>query len=577
VCLTALVMLGVRHAATVAIDTSLGQSRRLFLVAAVIGGLVSLGVLTWLVVRDRPSLRTIPRRATAVWTDPPGAWAACVLGVLLATPLLALYTPVLLGDADSARVLAAVTHVREHGIGFLLDTQDNLLPHLLLGPLVAVGGLPGAKLFALLSLQVLAGVCAYVTYRIWPSMLAAAAAAFALLAIPAAVDRGSVLPMYPTMLALGYLGGWLAYRAIVEPERRSLAVAAGVCLALTPEAQQVGQLFLAVPLLLLVFAPTWRAGLAASARIYLFMALAMIPRIAINLSAGGLSDIARYRTDYWVTKGYLGLIQSHFWHYGGVDEPLGKYLTWLPWRFTHSLGPQGYVVLGLGVVAWLVFGGGRGRVFVLGVVGFLVLALTIKPVPAFPRYYSPFWPGMAILVGAGVGTLARQSPRTARPLALGVVAALMMLAATTLADASRVQDERRARVDNAPYRQLAGAITDGKGVIGARSHSLLNVTADIPTWGGQFLTEDEYVTYLTWPSDDAVIEMMERHDIGWVLIHANRLFETDYHNTWLVPAHGAVARHVERVAASPAFCRTAQVSGFLLYRLGGCAGSVTAP
>ncbi|MGH9112708.1 MAG: hypothetical protein ACRDZN_10510, partial [Acidimicrobiales bacterium] len=108
--------------------------------------------------------------------------------------------------------------------------------------------------------------------------------------------------------------------------------------------------------------------------------------------------------------------------------------------------------------------------------------------------------------------------------------------------------------------------------IGARSHSLVNVTADIPTWGGQFLAEDEYATYLTWPSDDAVIEVMDRHDIGWVLIHPNVALETDYHDTWLIPHHGVPARHVERVATSTNFCRMADVAGFVLYRLGGCPG-----
>jgi hypothetical protein len=573
VALTALVMLGVRHAATVAIGTHLGHSRPLFTVAVAATAAVSLGLLAWLVARQRPRPREALRRTAAVWTKPPGAWAAGALGVLVSTPVLALYTPVLLGDADSARVVAAVTHVRTHGIGFLLDTQDNLLPHLLLGPVVAVAGLAGAKVFTLLSLQVLAGVSAYVAYRITGSMLGAAAATLALLGIPVAVEQGGHVPMYPTMLALGYLGGWLAYRAITQPDRLPLAVAAGVCLALAPEAQAVGLLFLAVPALVLVFARTPRAGFTATARVYLVVALVTIPRIAINLASGGLEQITGYRTDYWITKGYVDLIQSNFWGYAGVNEPLRVYLDQLPRRFVTSLEPQGYVVLALAVVAWLVISRGRGRAFVVVVVGFMVVAVSVKQVPPFPRYYSPLWPGLAILVGFGVGTLARHPARAVKALALGATTGLVVLAATTLVDVSRSQDKVRAIVDNGPLGQLAGTITDGKGVIGARSHSLLNVTADIPTWGGQFLTEDEYVTYLTWPSDDAVIDMMERHDIGWVLIHPNRMLETDYHNTWLVPGHGAVARQPERVAASPAFCRAAAVGGFELYRLGGCPGS----
>jgi 4-amino-4-deoxy-L-arabinose transferase-like glycosyltransferase len=574
--LTTLAMLGVRHAATVAIGTPLGESR-LFDVAAAASATASLGLLGWLIARDRPRPREVPRLVAAVWTEPPGPWAAGLLGVLLATPVLALYTPVLLGDADSARVIAAVAHVRNHGIGYLVDTQDNLLPQLLLGPVVAVGGLAGAKLFTLVTLQMLAGATAYVSYRISRSMLGAAAATFAILAMPTAVKQSGYVPMYLTMLSLGYLGGWLAYRAMTQPDRWSLAVAAGVCLALAPEAQPVGVLFLATPVLLLVFAPTWRTGLAVSARVYLVVALAMIPRLAINFSDGGLDRIASYRTDYWITEGYVRLIQSNYWHYTGVNEPLGEYLSRLPWRFTHSLDLQGYVVLALAVVAWLGFSGGRGRAFVLVVVGFMVMAVSIKQVPPFPRYYAPLWPGMAILVGVGVGVLARRPGRIARTLALVFVPGLAVLAATTLVEATHAHDTHRAVIDNGPYRGLADAVTDDKGLIGARSHSLLNVTADIPTWGGQFLTEDEYVTYLTWPSDDAVIEVLNRHDIGWVLIYPDRRLETDYHNTWLIPSHGASTRHVERVAASPAFCRTADIGGFELYRLGGCPRSPNDP
>jgi hypothetical protein len=96
------------------------------------------------------------------------------------------------------------------------------------------------------------------------------------------------------------------------------------------------------------------------------------------------------------------------------------------------------------------------------------------------------------------------------------------------------------------------------------------VTADIPTWGGQFLSEDEYVTYLTWPSDEEVIDVLERHDIGWVLIHGARNLELAYHDTWLVPHHGQNARQVDAVADSPSFCRVMTVGGFILYRLGAC-------
>jgi hypothetical protein len=576
--LTALAMLAVEQLVLVTGNLGLGHSGLVRAGAVGVGVLAGAGlVAVWL--RDRPSIASAAERLTAVWRDPPGEWVAIVLGALVAIPLLRLYAPVLFNDSDSARIVGAVVHVQAGGFGYLRDTQDNLLPQLLLGPVIAVGGLAGAKLFVIASVQVLAGVTAYITRRITGSMWGAAAAAIALGALPPILERAIYLPMYPTMLALGYAGSWLAYRAVVVPSAKwRYAVPAGVCLALTPEAHAVGQLFYVVPLLLILFAPGWRSWLVSAVRIYAVVFVVSLPRIVINLSEGGLSRFTSYRTDYWITKGYVREIQINFWHYRGVDEPLGDYVRALPDRFVDSLGDWGWLLLLLAGVAWLVWCRGRARWFVLGAVGFIALAVTAKRVPPFPRYYAPLIPGIALLAGVAVGRLAGVRPSlpslpralVTRALAGVCVVVLAAVAVLNLDTAAARVDRTRLTVERGPFRTLAAAIDDGKGVIGARSHALLFVTADIPTWGGQFLSEDEYVTYLTWPSDEQVIDVLERHDIGWVLIHADRNLELGYHDTWLGPHHGGRARQVDAVAASPRFCRVMTVGGFILYRLGAC-------
>jgi hypothetical protein len=574
---SALVALVVQRAATKVLATGLGHQAATRQ-AAIAAALASTVLLAWLIVRDRPRVRDLARLITDVWTDPPGHWVAAVLGVLLTVPLWSLYTPLLSSDADSARVVAAVGHVRTHGIGYILDTQENLLPHLVVGPVVAIAGVAGAKVVAVATVQLLGSVVCYVTWRITGSMLGAAAATLALVALPPLANRAGFVPMYAAMLALGYLGTWLAYRAIAEPDHRwARAAAAGACLALTPEAHAVGQLLLVAPVLLLGFAPGWRAGLAACARIYVVVAAVSLPRLALNLSVGGMQRITEYRTDYWITEGYVEEIQTDFWEYEGIDEPLGEYVAKLPGRFTHTLEPQGWIVLGVALLAWLLACRARSRLLVLAATGFMVLSITVKQVPPFPRYYSPLWPGIAILVGVGVAALMRQRPWVRRALAAVTVVGLVGVAGSTLDATARTLDQRRISVVELPLHELAAAIDDDRGVIGARSHNLLNVTDRTPTWGGQFLTEDEFVTYLTWPSDEAVIEVMERHDIGWVLIQPMLSLETSYHDTWLIPHHGRRARHVEQVAASPAFCRVADVGGYLLYRLGECRGGSPGP
>jgi hypothetical protein len=622
---TALAMLAVEQVIVTTAHLGLGHSG-FVRAAAVVVGVTALGGLLVLVVLDRPSVPSAVGRLAAVWRDPPGDWVAAVLGALLAVPLLRLYAPILFNDSDSSRVVGAIVHVQRHGIGYLRDTQDNLLPQLLLGPAIALGGLAAAKLFVIASVQVLAGVTAYIARRITGSMWGAAAAAVALVALSPIIERSIYLPMYPTMLALGYAGSWLAYRAVVlGPDGggwrswRSwrtwrYAVPAGACLALTPEAHAVGQLFYVVPLMLVVFAPGrgrlpglpglagLRSWLATVVRIYAVVFVVSLPRIAINLSEGGLSHFTSYRTDYWITKGYVREIQVNFWHYRGVGEPLGRYVRVLPERFMLSLGAWAWLLLALAGAAWLVWCRGRARWFVLGAMGFIALAVTIKRVPPFPRYYAPLIPGIALLIGVGVGRLAgvrrgrslasvpslpsvpsvpslasAPSPRSLPWTVMGRVVAgvctvaLAAVAVANLDTAAHRVDRTRIAVEGGPYRQLAAAIDDDKGVIGARSHSLLFVTADVPTWGGQFLTEDEYVTYLTWPSDEQVIEVLERHDIGWVLIHAARALELSYHDTWLVPHHGRHARQVDAIAASPNFCPKLTTGGFVLYKLGPCA------
>lgn len=566
----AAVMLGVHLIATALIDTPLGHVKGA-LPAAVLVALAATALLAVVMTRDRPRLVDVPGLVTGVWRDPPGHWVAAVTGALLAVPLFSLYIPVLLNDADSARVVSAVGYARENGIGFIVETQDNLLPYVIVGPAVALGGITGAKAVSIFAVIMLTGVTAYLTRRITGSMLGAVAAALALLALPAAVDRAGYVPMYATMLILGYLGAWLASRAVTEFEHPwRLAVAAGICLALTPEAQAVGVLFLTAPVLVLVLARDLRQGVAATGRIYLTIVVVSLPRLVLNLSSGGLERLASYRTDYWITKGYVGEIQRNFWGYEGVSEPFGTYMSLLPGRFVDSLGPRGGYILGAAALAWLLATRGRGRLLGLAVAGVMLAAVTVKQVPPFPRYYAPLWPGMAILVGVGIAKLASDERRMARAATAGALLALVVTSAATLNWVTHLHDGQRAIVDARPYSELAALIDDDRGAIGARSHLLMNVTTDTPTWGGQFLHEDEYVTYLTWPSDTEVIELLERHDIGWVIIHGLRQLENGYHDTWLLPHHGLRTRHVERLAASPEFCQVADIDGYLLYRLGGC-------
>lgn len=526
------------------------------------------GVLAW----DRPRVRALPRLLTQVWRDPPGAWVAFVLGFIVAVPVMGLYSSVLFSDSDSSRLLASVGYVGSGGWDYFVETQEPYLPPLLLSPVTGLWGLAGAKMFAIVSVQVVTGTTALVAYRVSRSMWGALTAAVALLCISGVLERSVKMPMYGVMLTLGYLGAWWAYRAISEPDRVwRFALPAGACLALAQEGHGIGQLFLAVPLLLVILAPTLRAGIGGMVRLYLVVVVVLIPRIVINLSEGGLSYITSPRTDYWITQGYVTEIQTEFWSYQGINESAGEFLGEFPDRFVTLLGNQGGLIVAAALAGALLFCRGRRRAFVLACFGFLLLAVTLKRIPPFARYYAPFWPGMAVLIGLGGSWLMRRRLVPVKLLPVALVAVLLVGASATLRDAAETYDSDRALVEQEPARLFAEVVDDGKGVIGARAHQFFySVTVDVPTWGDQFLTEDEYVTYLTWPSTREVLEVLDAHDIGWVYIAPRRFLETQYNDTWLLPHHDRPARHIAEIAYNPNFCRWLEVGNYVLFRVGAC-------
>jgi hypothetical protein len=495
------------------------------------------------------------------------------VGAIVALPLYMLFSQILFSDSDSSRIVAATRYLLDghSAFDYFTRTQEPFLPPLVNGLAVTLGGLPAVKLLPLLAAQLAAGVTAYVTYRITRSLWGAAAAALSLLCLAAFDERAVKVPMYGLMLALGYLGGWWAYRAITASDGTwRYSVGAGACIVLAAEAHGVGQLFLAAPLLLTIFAPSLGSAIRTLCRIYGVSLLFLLPRIVVNLWVGGLTAVTSPRADYWIAEGYVVEIQRKFWYYDGIDEPRAEFLSRLPGRFVDLLGPHGWIVVAIAVLGTLVVARGRARWFILAVVAFLAMALTAKRIPSFSRYYAHTWPGLGILVGVTVAGLARRRGVGAA-VAAGLTVVLVLVAGVTLGDASDRFENARVTTEASPIPEIAASVVDDKGVIGTRvAQVFFSTRADVPTWGDQFLTEEEYVTYLTWPSDAEVLDLFERYDIGWVYIHENRNLEWVYNDVWMIPAHGRQSIHAFMIQDNPNFCLWREVNGNELYRVGGC-------
>jgi hypothetical protein len=487
-------------------------------------------------------------------------------GCLIALPVLSFHSPALAGDSDSGRLLATILYVQRHGFDHLVQTQEVLLPHALLGPIVTVGGITALEWFNVLSVIALTGVVAFLAWRLTGSSVAALAAALALIALGAILERAYRVPMYPTMLALGFLGVYLVYRAMTTRERARrwlTALLAAVCLVAAIEAHQVGQLFVVLSALLLVAVPG-RAALAGLGRVYLFLAVLYIPRVVINVADGGLSHFFDNRIDYWVTKGYLLSIQVEFFGYPR-EWSLGEYLRELPNGIYFAWGPTGVLTLALGAASVL-FVPTRLRRFIVATTLLLLLVIVHYRLPFFSRYFSPLLVGSAIGAGVTVAALVRRG--TLRSQAVAALAVLGLVVANAFSYHTQLNRLQTFKGASNSYRQLAQEVTPGGGVVGTRSFKINNSSTGARVYGGDFLTESEYVTFLTWPSDAEVIELMRRHDAKWVLVPKNPdRWVVRYNDVWLQPAYGKEARYPFEVRKSPSFCLVRRVNGVALYRL----------
>jgi hypothetical protein len=223
-------------------------------------------------------------------------------------------------------------------------------------------------------------------------------------------------------------------------------------------------------------------------------------------------------------------------------------------------------------IVYLLLQGPRLQWFALGTLVIVLLPILIARPANFPRYTSPLLPGLALLCGVALASFnARIQHRYAgwflTALALSALSVSALIAVTNEVGRSKLE---QARVRSRPHLDMAAAMSNGDAVLGVRATELNWVTTRIQPYGYQVLPEKDLVTYLTWPSDERLLRVFQKHSIDWVFIHQRRMFEVEYNNTWLEPAYGLRARHVEAVSRSSILCPVVIERGYELHKVAPC-------
>jgi hypothetical protein len=114
--------------------------------------------------------------------------------------------------------------------------------------------------------------------------------------------------------------------------------------------------------------------------------------------------------------------------------------------------------------------------------------------------------------------------------------------------------------------EIAGIISASDGGVIARDSVIQQLVPDNQVFTHFLLSEDDYVTYLSWPDDDDVATMFRERGIEWALLYKDRRWERDYH-VWLTKTYAVEPAHYRRITYSPIVDQVYVGEVYLLYHL----------
>ena len=288
---------------------------------------------------------------------------------------------------------------------------------------------------------------------------------------------------------------------------------------------------------------------------------------------GGLDGFLRQDIRWMVDQGYLLIRNLEFVGSGSSSpiETLGK----LPGMLDKASGALLLPLVVLGVVGLIRLPNWSWRTAILLALAIPIGALVYRSVGGIPRYVYILLPGLVLLAAYGLAELVqvlRSYKRTVYLVPVLGVAVVALLGSMYLVTAREQVEKTQGLTDSSRQRELAkiaNLIDDRAAVLGSRAGQLIPYLRHNELLAAKSVTEDEFVTYLSWRSGQAVKKVFQNNGVGWVLIRmpAER-WEVNYH-VWLREVTGKLPRHHSKLESSNLVTRVHDGKHYRLYRVHG--------
>lgn len=477
---------------------------------------------------------------------------------------------------DDSRVLVYTGEILRNPGSWIFNSELPLLQYFTYASLINVfgWGMP-VVLVPLLSSAALAVLVGYIAYQFERQPWAFLAAALAMASLPVFLVRARSLPFYPPMLLFGY-GGVFAAIAYLRGGGRLAFVLGVLGLVAALYSFAMGILFLPVPLIYLLV-DRGRPVVLRLGRLYAVVAGLVLPWFVWHLAVGGLDGLRQQQMNWQIERGYQTIRNLEF--FGAQTESRTVFVENLPRMLEDATGPLMFVLGALSIVGLARLPTWSWRAAVLITLAIPIGTLIYATPAIYARYTYTLIPALVLLSVYGFHGVvrwlssSRLTAHLARVVAAAAVALLGVVFVQNALDEMNTVDRIEAGSTTGDLPQVASLISDDKAILGSRVLPLTRYKPENALLGMSLITEEDAVTYLLWPSDEAVAGVFRRNNVGWVIIrHPAETWEMNYH-IWMRKAAGQLPRHHLVIQDSSLIEQVFEGSIYSLYRVVGSSDS----
>lgn len=415
----------------------------------------------------------------------------------------------------------------------------------------------------------LAGLIGYLTFRMTSSYSTSLFSILFFYSFNVVTNQSLTAVLYPLAIFFSYFGMYLIWKYLFEKKSLKYAVFGGGFLVSSIYTHQIGLIFMVMPFVLWITSSnrSWKSLLL----IYFSILLIAFPWITNHIDP--VSHVLSFERDRWmVQNNYIDIINKEFWgyHTTKINANYKEFVAGILRILENSVGDNWAVISILSLIG--IYTSKKRELIITSSALFIVLliAITIITPASFGRYFYPILPllsiGSALFVSLLLQYIRPYPLKTILTCAIIIILLCNMLFSFFVIDYKVQQTVTSKKFDE--LRDISQIIDDKKGIIGSRPSLLIVTCPENSIYSHDYVSEEDFVLFLRWPSDPEVKSLLEKYNIRWIVLNKPiEKYERDYHGAWLKKVYNVEPDHYIKLQKSEVATKVFEGNYYILYKI----------